>query len=53
MTLPYADTHAPSGDMVWSTSLVVSSHVIAESASATMVHGEKKQRLQVEKSTLP
>jgi hypothetical protein len=41
MTLSYADTHAPSGDMVWPTSLVVSAHVIAESASAIMAHGKK------------
>ena len=41
MTLSYADTHAPSGDMVWSTSLVDSCHVIVESASATVVYGGK------------
>lgn len=29
--------------MVWSTSLVVSCHVIVESASATVVHGKENE----------
>jgi hypothetical protein len=44
MTLSYADTHASSGDVVWSTSLVVSCHVIVvESTSATVVQGNKNK----------